>query len=152
MPVIHSHPATPAPAFLVKIVRPTLSGMRFGLDRLSFEDGAPATRIRREGGMVVLPDFLFEGHVKEIMERAIRDHFRALDARCSVGTFFTGRYGGSSSAPTFSRRSPTIHVQCGAVDLAEFSRFIAIATGAETALVVPWNSSDFQILSLDTPT
>lgn len=137
----------PTLAYTVIEIRPTLSAMRFGLDRLSFEVVVPRPE-HRVGGVVVLPDMFFADHVKEVMERVVEDHFPALKTHFLVGLFFTGRYGGTpSDKPGFSSRSPSIHISADTVNLTDVAMLVAATLRAESVLVVPWGASEFQLLS-----
>ena len=134
------------PQFQVKTIRPTLSTMCWGRDRLTFDDTQRPAGKKPKGGMIVLPGSFFEGHVRDTVSRVFCAHTPAMEGHWTVGLFFTGRYG-NSEGTDYSSRSPCVSVDCDAVNLRELAWLVADSLKAKTVLVVPWGSSSFHVIS-----
>jgi hypothetical protein len=136
------------PQFQVKTIRPTLSTMGYGRDRLTFDDAKRPAGRKPEGGMIVLPDSFFEGQVRATVARVFDAHAPAVEGHWAVGLFFTGRYGRSErSEPEYSSRSACVRVDSGAANILELAWRIAEAHSAQAVLVAPWKSGNFHIVS-----
>ena len=134
--------------FQVKTIRPTLSTMGWGCYHITFDDAQRPAGKKAKGGMIVLPGSFFEGHVRDTVARVFGAHASTLEGHWTVGLFFTGRYGRSvGTMPEYSSRSPCVSVDCDAVNLRELAWLVTDSLKAKAALVVPWGSSTFHIVS-----